>query len=103
MYVVCIKSVNYKMSLDLKKLNDDERKEYNNLMIKKIHASQYGNNLSGDEDIKLNELVAKATPQIQPKPRDGGRRRPKSSNKRSIRRRSSKARQSRKSRSTRRR
>ena len=94
------------MSLNLKNLTDDERKEYNNLITKKIHASQYGKNLSDDEEIKFNQLVAKATPHIQPKPIDGGRRRPKSSNKRSIRRRSSKARQSRKvrkSRSTRRR
>ncbi len=106
MYVVCIKSVNYKMAVNLNNLTTSERKEYNDLVIKKINNSQGGQALSTEEDVKFNELVAKATPQIQPISRGGGRRRPKSSNKRSIRRRSSKARKSRKvrkSRTTRRR
>ena len=94
------------MSVIIKNLTENERKEYNSLITKKIHSNQGGHALSKEEDDKFNELVAKANSQIQPISRDGGRRRPKSSNKRSIRRRSSKVRKSRnvrKSRSTRRR
>jgi len=87
------------MHVNLKNLTEDERKEYNKLITKKIHSAQGGNALSEEEEVKFYELANKATSQQRSR---GGRRRPKSSNKRSIRRRSSKARQSRKSRATRR-
>ena len=88
--VVCITSVNYKMN----KLNEEQKKRYNELFPKFRNADGYNTPPTDKEVQEFDELV-KLT-------RSGGRRPSKKQSARRRRRRSSKARNARKARTTRR-